>query len=234
MVARRRPALANAKTPVGCELDGAAARGGACTAVPVDTPAPATTSSEPVSAGDDQHDGDDAPVRRWRPTRLLMLVVVAALVAMWAYVVYLAFGPGRQPPIDRLDDPAFARAAEHRCAEALDRVAELPPAQASADPLERASVLDEANATFAVMLDDLDQMVTLVPQGDQRDYAVAWLADWRTFLGDREDFADRLRSDPGARMLVSEKEGEGRHITEWIDEFANANRMSSCVSPMDA
>lgn len=233
--------MANAKRPVACELDGASARGGACTAVPVDTPAPATTPSEPVSAGDDHHDGDDgptgrddAPGRRWRPTRVLILVAVAGMVAMWAYVVYLAFGPGRQPPIDRLDDPAFARAAEHRCAEALDRVAELPPAQATTDPVERASVLDEANATFAVMLDDLDEMVTLVPQGDQRGHAQEWLADWRTFLADREDFADRLRTDPSARMLVSEKAGEGRHITEWIDEFAKANRMSSCVSPMDA
>jgi hypothetical protein len=84
------------------------------------------------------------------------------------------------------------------------------------------------------MLDDLDGMVTLVPAGHERDNATEWLADWRTFLADREDFADRLHTDPDARMLVSEKAGEGRHITEWIDEFAQANHMSSCASPMDA
>jgi hypothetical protein len=186
-------------------------------------------------------DGDGGPggqrgsTGRWRPTRILILVVVAGLVSMWGYVVYLAFWEGRQPPIDRIDDPAFARAAEDRCAEAVDRVAELPAAQESTDPEERAAVLDEANATFAVMLDDLDDLVTLVPAGDERDNATEWLADWRTFLSDREDFADRLRTDGAdARMLVSEKEGEGRHITEWIDEFAKANRMSSCASPMDA
>ena len=42
--------------------------------------------------------------RRWTPG-----VVVhrrrGAMVAMWVYVLYLAFGPGRQPPPDRLDRP---------------------------------------------------------------------------------------------------------------------------------
>jgi hypothetical protein len=188
------------------------------------------------AAGDDGAAGDDdpRPSGRWRPTRIVVLLVVAGLVAMWGYVVYLAFGPGRQPPVDRIDDPAFARAAEDRCAEALDRVAELPPAQDTTDPAARAAVLDEANATFAVMLDDLDGDVTLVPDSEQRGHATEWLADWRTFLADREDFADRLRTDPDARMLVSEKEGEGRHVTAWIDEFAAANRMPSCASPTDA
>ena len=64
--------------------------------------------------------------------------------------------------------------------------------------------------------------------------ATEWLADWRTYLGDREAYADALRADPDARLLVSEKAGEGRQITGWIDEFANANRMPSCVTPTDA
>ena len=205
--------------------------------MPVDTP-PAPQTSDTDGSDDAAGDGDDAgrhgSAGRWRPTRILILVVVAGLVSMWGYVVYLAFWEGRQPPIDRIDDPAFARAAEDRCTEALDRVDELPAAQETTDPAQRAAVLDEANATFAVMLDDLEGMLTLVPAGHERDNATAWLADWRIFLGDREDFADRLRTDADARMLVSEKEGEGRHITEWIDEFAKANRMSSCASPMDA
>jgi hypothetical protein len=191
-----------------------------------------------MSDTDDHGDGDDrghpGSTGPWRPTRILILVVVVGLVSMWGYVVYLAFWQGRQPPIDRIDDPAFAEAAEDRCAEAVDRVTELPAAQETTEPAERAAVLDEANATFAVMLDELDEMVSLVPAGDQRGNATEWLADWRIFLADREDFADRLRTDAGARMLVSEKAGEGRHVTEWIDEFAKANRMPSCASPMDA
>jgi hypothetical protein len=185
-----------------------------------------------MNAPDDHDDG--GPRRRAWPIRALVVVVVAGLVGMWVYVVYLAFWEGRQPPIDRIDDPAFAEAAEARCAEALDRVAELPPAQDAASPAERAAVIDEANAAFGIMLDDLDERVALVPAGDERRHATEWIADWRTFLGDREDFADRLRTDPEARMLVSEKAGEGRHVTEWIDEFARANRMPSCASPTDA
>jgi hypothetical protein len=186
----------------------------------------------PVDLGAD--DGDDVPRRRWGPTRVFLCLVVAALVAMWGYVLYLAFGPGRQPPIDRLDDPAFAVAAEERCAEALDAVDELPVASESDTAADRAEVLARADAEFAVMLDDLDAMVTLAPAGDQRRRATEWLADWRTYLGDREAYADALRSDPDARLLVSEKEGEGRQITGWIDEFAKANRMPSCVTPTDA
>ncbi|HEV7759577.1 MAG TPA: hypothetical protein VGO78_11330 [Acidimicrobiales bacterium] len=188
----------------------------------------------PMSDSTDDEPADGPPLRRWRPTRILILVVVAGLLAMWGYVLYLAFGPGRQPPIDRIDDHTFAIAAESRCAEAVDHVGELPLANEAHDPAERAAVLDEANATFAAMLDDLDGMTTLVPAGHWRENTTEWLADWRIFLADREDFADRLRTDPDARMLVSEKEGERRHITEWIDEFALANHMASCASPTDA
>jgi hypothetical protein len=189
------------------------------------TPAPA---ADPAPA-------DDEPAGwRWTPTRVLLTCIALALVAMWGYVLYLAFGPGRQPPIDRLDDPAFARAAEVRCAEALEVVEGLPVANASPTASDRADVLDQADAAYAAMLDDLDGMTDLAPAGDQRRRATEWLADWRTYLGDREDYADRLRTDPGARLLVSEKPGEGRQITGWIDEFAKANDMPSCVSPLDA
>jgi hypothetical protein len=84
------------------------------------------------------------------------------------------------------------------------------------------------------MLDDLDGLSSLAPAGDQRRRADEWLADWRTYLGDRRDYAAALRTNPGARLLVSEKPGEGRQITGWIDEFAKANRMPSCVTPTDA
>lgn len=177
----------------------------------------------------------DAPSgRRWTPTRVFLTVVVLALVSMWGYVLFLAFGPGRQPPIDRLDDPAFAEAGEARCAEALAEVDEMPVASESHTATERAGVLADADAVFEVMLNDLDGMVDLAPAGDQRRRATEWLGDWRTYLGDREAYAEALRTDPDARLLVSEKAGEGRQITGWIDEFAKANRMPSCITPTDA
>jgi len=172
--------------------------------------------------------------RRWKLGRVATTAVVVGLVAMWAYVVYLAFGPGRQPPVDRLDDPAFALAAEDRCATALDEVAELPEAIETPTPAERADVVAQANLIYGGMLDDLEGDLRLIPSGEQRERADAWLEDWRTFLGDREAFVENLQNDPEARMLVSEKPGTGRHITGWIDEFARANEMPSCISAADA
>lgn len=174
------------------------------------------------------------PRRRLSPRRILVLSVIVGLVGMWGYVLYLAFGPGRQPPVDRLDDPAFAEAAEVRCADALSQVDQLQLATEAESAAERAEVVDDANQIFESMLDDLDDTATLAPQGDQRSRVEAWLTDWRIYLGDRQVYADALRVDPGARLLISEKPGAGRHITGWIDEFARANRMPSCASPTDA
>jgi hypothetical protein len=166
--------------------------------------------------------------------RLMVVTVTAVMVLMWGYVLYLAFGPGRQPPVDRLDDPSFAQAAEVRCTDALSEVDELPLATESESAAERADVVHEANEIYRSMLADLDDLAALAPDGDQRDRVDQWLADWRIHLGDRQEYVDNLRVDPGARLLVSEKPGEGRHITGWIDEFALANNMPSCASPTDA
>jgi hypothetical protein len=73
-----------------------------------------------------------------------------------------------------------------------------------------------------------------VPDAHQRGNAEEWLADWRVYLGDRQDYAEAVRTDGNAALLVSEKEGTGRQITGWIDEFALSNKMDDCVTPTDA
>lgn len=60
-----------------------------------------------------------------------------------------------------------------------------------------------------------------------------WLDDWETFVDDRFDYAERLRIDPEARLLVTPGLN-GRQITLQIDEFAGTNEMPSCKSPLDA
>lgn len=189
-------------------------------------------------AGSGAHDAPSSPEappgRSSQCARLAAAVVVVALLTMWGYVLYLAFGPGRQPPVDRIDDPAFAQVAEERCAAALAEIGDLPLASESPDAEARADVLDEANALYGSLIDELDGLTMLVPDDAQRRNLEEWIADWRTHLDDRDAYADALRTDPDARLLVSEKAGEGRHITGWIDEFALANRMPSCASPTDA
>lgn len=170
---------------------------------------------------------DDRP-SRWRPSRVAVTVVVVAMIGMWGYVLYLAFGPGRQPPPDRLDDPAFAEAAQLRCDAALDEVAALPAATESETPGDRADVVERANVVFAAMLEDLEE---LTPRGEDGELVREWLADWHTYLGDREAYATAVRDDPEAQLLVSAKDRD--QITEHLDAFAADNHMTACATPLD-
>ena len=165
---------------------------------------------------------------RWTGGRVVVVIVVVALVAMWAYVLYLAFGPGRQPPPDRLADPAFGRQAQATCEAALADVAALPPAVQAESAVERADIVAQANARFATMLDEIEP---LAPGGEDGEIVAAWIADWRTYLGDREAYADALRTDPEARLYVTAKDRE--QVTEYIDAFAADNRMPACGTPID-
>jgi hypothetical protein len=171
---------------------------------------------------------EPAPPRRWSRGRVVLVAVVGVMVLMWVYVLYLAFGPGRQPPPDRLDDPTFAVAAQSACDAALGDVASLPPAVETPDALERAAVVQQANQRFGEMLDELDR---LVPDGEDGVIVREWLADWRTYLGDRQDYAAALRTDPAARLLVTPK--ANAQITEYLDAFASDNHMPACGTPLD-
>jgi hypothetical protein len=160
--------------------------------------------------------------------RAALAVAVLGMLAMWGYVVYLAVGPGRQAPPDRLDDTTFAVEAQAVCRAALDDVARLPSAIEADDEVERAAIVVAANERFAEMLDDL---AAIQPDGDEGEVVEAWLTDWRTYLGDRADYADALATDPEAQLLVTAKDRE--QITEYLDAFAADNRMPSCGTPID-
>lgn len=172
---------------------------------------------------------DTAPARHWGAGRVIATAIVVAFVAMWGYILYLAIGPGRQAPIDRLDDPSFARAAEERCSAALDDVGVLPgPALDEPTPEERADIVEQANTTFESMLDDLE---AIVPAGEDGELVSEWLTDWRTYLGDRQEFVRRLRDTDDPRLLISAK--DSRQVTEFIDAFAKDNQMPACGEPLD-
>lgn len=166
--------------------------------------------------------------RAWTLGRVLARLAVVVMVGMWGYVLYLAIGPGRQPPPDRLDDPTFAAEAQAICTAALDDVARLPAAIAAESATERADIVARANARFDTMLDDIGRRV---PAGDDGDIVEQWLADWRTYLEDRADFVEALRTEPEAQLLVTAKDRE--QITEYIDAFSADNRMTACATPID-
>lgn len=168
------------------------------------------------------------PRRRWSGGRVLAVTTVALMVVMWGYVLYLAFGPGRQPPPDRLADPAYATGAQAICERAHDDVDQLPRAIDAASADERADVITEANARFAAMVEEL---AAIAPAGDDGRVVAAWLADWRTYLDDRAAFADALRADPEAQLIVTARDRD--QVTEYIDAFAKDNRMIACGTPID-
>lgn len=163
-----------------------------------------------------------------RAAKVTVIVLVAGMVAMWGYVLYLAIGPGRADPPDRLDDPTFAMGAQVRCRDALDQIALLPRAIEADTNTERADSVEQANAHLDAMLTDLE---ALIPDGVDGELVSKWLADWRTYLGDRAAYATALRNDPEARLLVTAKDHE--QITEHLDAFAADNRMPSCSTPLD-
>src|SRR5688572_5440436 len=150
------------------------------------------------------------------------------MVAMWGYVVYLAFGPGRQSSPDELADPTFGRQAQARCEAAHEDLADLPVAIEAGTAAERADIVDEANARFATMLDEIEP---LAPEGEDGEIVAAWIADWRTYLEDRAAYADALRTDPDAQLFVTARDRE--QVTEYIDAFAADNHMAACATPVD-
>lgn len=158
--------------------------------------------------------------------RWLAVIAVGAMVVMWLYIFS---GAARREPPDSLDGDRFPAQAEALCATAVDTVDALPAADAAATATERADVIDEADAVFAAMLDELEAIE--VDSDHDRELIDLWLADWRTFLGDREEFADALRTDPDAELLVTAR--AGRQITLTVDRFATVNDMESCVTPLD-
>jgi hypothetical protein len=175
-----------------------------------------------------QLDAPDTPGSRWTVGRVLVRVAIVLMVAMWVYVLYLAFGPGRQAPPDRLADPTFATDAQAVCDAAHDDVDELPSAVEADSAAERAEIVDLANQRFEAMIDDLE---AIAPEGEDGELVREWIADWRTYLQDRADFVDALRVDADAQLLVTAKDRE--QITEFIDAFAADNRMIACATPID-
>jgi hypothetical protein len=161
--------------------------------------------------------------------RTLAIAATVGMVGMWAYILYLAIGPGRADSPDKIEAPGFASSAQAICDRALDKIADLQPASESKTALVRADVLDDANAELDRMLEELGG---LVPEGDDGVVVTRWLRDWHTYLGDREAFADALRTDPDARLYVTAK--QGNQITEFLDQFAKDNDIPACSTPGDA
>jgi hypothetical protein len=189
---------------------------------PIAMPAPTSVEAE-VPDGPDTITADH---RGLRPAvKALLVLFLLASAAMWTYGLW---GPRQDPP-GTLDDPSFGRAAEPVCAAVIAQIDALPPAHRTTDHVERAAVVTQANA---LLTDQLDELGVLAPtSGEDARRVRDWLADWDTYLADRQDYAARLGEDADARMLETVKGGD--HISQALEFFAQINAMASCAPPGD-
>jgi hypothetical protein len=169
------------------------------------------------------------PVTRpwWRrPGGLALAGIVVASFLFW---IYALSGLAKREPPDTLQDPTFATRAEPRCATTAAAVARLPAAPTARTPAERADTVEIGTGLLRSLVTDLRVMA---PQdGPDRALVLSWLDDWNSYLDSRDDYARRVRTDPRARFLIDDRDGQA--ITVPMDNLATVNRMPSCVTPGD-
>lgn len=170
-----------------------------------------------------------------RPTRrrltLVALVLGAALfVVFWAYALFFAPKEAR----NRIGDDAWAARAEQICVAAntdreqladLRRVEDGDPAMLT----EKAALADQATDVVEAALDDV---IAVTPSDDKGKALVPqWEADYRTYLGDRREYAAALRAGDDAPFR--ETAVDGVPLSDRVAVFAADNRMPACAPPND-
>jgi len=186
-----------------------------------------TDVTSPDAATDDADRAD-----RGRPwARVLFLIGFTLFAAFWIWALFFA----SKEAVNRVGDREWAARAEAICvesAEARYELADLTVIDVD-DPTaieRRAELVDRSTDILAVMLDDL---VAVAPT-DEKGQAIVpmWEAEYRTYLGDRRAYADRLRST-GEYSEFYETAVDGLPISERLATFAGDNDMSACAPPAD-
>jgi hypothetical protein len=173
-------------------------------------------------------DTDEGPLAMtWSVGRVAAVVAVLAIVVFWAWV--FSGAPKKDNP-DLLDDRAYAAQLEERCQQLRDDLQALPSAVDLDDVTQRVAVLDDANAVVDAFLDDLE--ASAPTEGPDATAVEGWLGDWRTYLANREDYANRLLEDDGARLLLDESP-LGDPVDKTIEVFADVNAIPACATPGD-
>jgi hypothetical protein len=168
------------------------------------------------------------PRRRWLQGVLVLVVVLIA--AMWVYAFFFAPTEG----VNRIGDREWSARGETRCADAKTQLLALadfrPIEDAGPDALtEKAAIVDQTNEILTAMIDDLAADVPSDVKG--QEIVPKWIADYRTYLGDRLAHAERLRN--GENVALAETEVNGTPISSFINDFARQNEMPGCQTPVD-
>ena len=164
---------------------------------------------------------------RARTARILALLAVLLIVFLWGWALF--FPPSTKAP-GTLQDRTFPEAADQICTTAAGELTLLPKAYQTTDPISRSEVITKTDVILYAMLDKLKSIAPPTDTEDGKNIS-EWLADWRSFVGDRAAYAEALLTNPKARFYVSTKD-KGQ-VTRPIDFFATFNKMYNCVTPDD-
>jgi hypothetical protein len=165
-----------------------------------------------------------------RVARLIIISSCVFIGAMWFY----AFVFASKESVNRIKDEAWAARAQTRCEQAylersalanLNRVDRKDPASLAI----RADLVDRATDSLEAMLNDI---AAVVPN-DEKGQAIVplWVADYRTYIENRRDYANELRT--GRLTIFSETQIDGVPVSERVGKFARENRMRACQPPVD-
>lgn len=156
------------------------------------------------------------------PFKVLFPIGAVLFTAFWVWALFFA----SKEAVNKIEDRAWAERAEAICEPVEQQLREL---ETLADPsLEvRADLVVRSTDLLAGMLDEIEA----VEPSDEKGQAIVpdWIADWRTLLQDRYNYAERLRN--GQDGPFTETAVRGVPITERIETFAGDNEMSSCAPP---
>lgn len=169
---------------------------------------------------------EDPGRRAWGVGRVITVIAVLGMIVFWIWI--LSGAPKRANP-DRLDDRALVARLQDEC-RVLKRIDDAAQAAETPTPGERAVVVDRATSTVDQLVDGFDREAP--ERGDDGVRMRGWIRDWRTYVGDRRDYTQRLRRDRRARFLLDVNRA-GDSVDRALKNFADINDMPECDPPGD-
>ena len=175
-----------------------------------------TAFVEPTTYGPEPRSGT------WTPLRFLFLIGAAAFVAFWFWALFLV----DKTAVNKIEDRVWAARAEEICSPVKLELRRLDLMETT-DLDDRADLVVESTDMLTAMLDELEAVEPTDAKG--RAIVPDWIADYRTLLQDRYNYAERLRA--GQDVPFTETGVQGVPITERLETFAGDNEMPSCAPP---
>ena len=166
-----------------------------------------------------------------RSLQVFLATICLGIAVFWIWTLF--FPPTKQS-VAKVDDVAWTIRANEICNQAnleRDKLVDLRRIDTvSGDALaERADIIDKATVIVQKMLDDVTAQV---PTGvKDADLMNTWKDMYQDWIDGRVEYTAILRT--GVNAPFAESMLEGGPVSDYINDFAVANRMNSCSSPMD-